>query len=373
MNDFLNQVWFENTVQSYFIVILVILVMLGIKKYVAHYVANLLFLGVHQIWKDVDKPSFKSLVAKPLSMFLFLFVTIVSLDKLTYPEVLNFKIYRIDFHGLLETIATILLIVSFFRLIISIVNFVALILHRKAERTVDPTDDQLIIFFKEFFRVLIGIIGLLMILKYAFGYQISNLLTGLSIVGAAVALALRESLENLIASFIIFFDKPFHVGDVVKVNTFTGTVEKIGLRSVRIRTDQKTFITVPNKQMVDTIIDNLSMRTQRRADLRLEIGLSATAEQLDKFVSEVRRVITQGDIQNSSAYLTDITPSSYLVAVEYYTGPITMTDFNTLKQQINLQVLQLVQDLGMEISGGSTDISIRQPNPPAAKTEQKEL
>ncbi len=362
MNDFLNQVWFENTVQSYIIVIAVILVMLAIKKYVAHYVADLLFLVIHQVWKDVDKASFRSLVAKPLSIFLFLFVTIVSLDKLTYPSFLNFKIYRIDFHGLLDTLGTIILIISFFRLIISIVNFVALILHRKAERTVDPTDDQLIIFFKEFFRVLIGLVGLLMILKYAFGYQISNLLTGLSIVGAAVALALRESLENLIASFIIFFDKPFHVGDVVKVNTFTGTVEKIGLRSVRIRTDQKTFITVPNKQMVDTIIDNLSMRTQRRADLKLEIGLSAKAEQLDKFVAEVRNIIKHDDVQNASAYLTDITPSSYMVAVEYYTGPITMTDFNNLKQQVNLRVLQLVHDLGMEIAGGSTDISIRPPN-----------
>lgn len=362
MNEFLNQVWFENTVQSYIIVIAVILVMLAIKKYVAHYVADLLFLVIHQVWKDVDKASFRSLVAKPLSIFLFLFVTIVSLDKLTYPSFLNFKIYRIDFHSLLDTLGTIILIIAFFRLIISIVNFVALILHRKAERTVDPTDDQLIIFFKEFFRVLIGLIGLLMILKYAFGYQISNLLTGLSIVGAAVALALRESLENLIASFIIFFDKPFHVGDVVKVNTFTGTVEKIGLRSVRIRTDQKTFITVPNKQMVDTIIDNLSMRTQRRVDIKLEIGLSAKAEQLDQLVNEIRGIITHEEIQNSSAYLTDITSSSYMVAVEYYTGPMTMTNFNALRQQVNLQVLQLVHNLGLEVSGGSTDISIRQSN-----------
>lgn len=370
MNEFLNQVWFDNTVQSYLIVVAVILVMLTVKKYVAHYVADLLFLAVHQIWKDIDKASFKSLVVKPLSTFLFLFVTIVSVDKLTYPEELNFKIYRIDFHGLLGTAATIILIVTFFRLIISIVNFVALILHRKAERTVDPTDDQLIIFFKEFFRVLIALIGLLMILKYAFGYQISNLLTGLSIVGAAVALALRESLENLIASFIIFFDKPFHVGDVVKVNTFTGTVEKIGLRSVRIRTDQKTFITVPNKQMVDTIIDNLSMRTQRRADIRLEIGLSAKAEQLDTLVAGIRSVIKQEDIQSSSAFLTEITPSSYVVSVEYYTGPITMADFNNLRQSINLQVLQLVHDSELEISGGSTDISIRQPNPPKTPKEQ---
>ena len=119
-----------------------------------------------------------------------------------------------------------------------------------------------------------------MIFKFSFGLKIGNLLTGLSLVGAAIALALRESLENLIASFIIFFDKPFSMGDSVKVHTFTGTVEKIGLRSTRIRTDQKTFITVPNKQMVDSIIDNLSLRTQRKGELRLEIGLSTSSANL---------------------------------------------------------------------------------------------
>ncbi len=77
-------------------------------------------------------------------------------------------------------------------------------------------------------------------------------------------MATRESLENLIASFIIFFDKPFMVGDLVKVQSITGTVEKIGLRSTRIRTDQKTYVTMPNKQMVDSIMDNLSLRAPRR-------------------------------------------------------------------------------------------------------------
>jgi MscS family membrane protein len=89
-----------------------------------------------------------------------------------------------------------------------------------------------------------------MILHFAFNLDVGSFLTGLSIVGAAVALSLRESLENLIASFVIFFDKPFTTGDVVKVQGITGTVEKIGLRSTRIRTEQKTYVTVPNKQMV---------------------------------------------------------------------------------------------------------------------------
>ena len=115
-------------------------------------------------------------------------------------------------------------------------------------------------FFKDLIRVIIIIIGIAFIIKFSLGINIGNLLTGLSIVGAALALSARESLENLIASFIIFFDKPFETGDLVKVNNYSGTVERIGLRSTRARTAEKSMVTVPNKQMVDSILDNWSMR-----------------------------------------------------------------------------------------------------------------
>jgi MscS family membrane protein len=130
-------------------------------------------------------------------------------------------------------------------------------------------------------KVIISIIGVLFILKAAFNQNIGSLLTGLSIVGAAMALAAKESLENLIASFIIFFDKPFFTGDTLKVNNVSGTVEKIGLRSTRIRTTEKTLVTVPNKQMVDSVVDNMSMRTQRRAEIKLVLSdkTKATAAQ----------------------------------------------------------------------------------------------
>ncbi|MFX4497553.1 mechanosensitive ion channel domain-containing protein, partial [Acinetobacter baumannii] len=91
----------------------------------------------------------------------------------------------------------------------------ALILETKANLTPNQTDNQFIIFFKDFFKAIVVIIGALLIIRFSFNKNISSVLTGLSIVGAAVALATRESMENLIASFIIFFDKPFTVGDLV--------------------------------------------------------------------------------------------------------------------------------------------------------------
>jgi MscS family membrane protein len=358
MNEFLDKVWLDNNVRSYLVVTGVILFMLLVKKYIAHYVAGLLFHFIKTIWKDVDKKSFTSLVAKPLSFFLAILVTVITLYKLNFPQLLNVDIYKLTVKELLHTISSIILVISFIRLLLRIIDFIAIILHIRADRTHDTTDNQLIVFFKDFFKVILGIIGLLMILKFAFGFNISNVLTGLSIVGAAIALALRESLENLIASFIIFFDKPFSMGDVVKVQNFSGTVEKIGLRSTRIRTEEKTFITVPNKQMVDSIMDNLSQRTQRKGALRLELGLSTSSTELNDFITDLRQLVDKPEIESSTALLNDITPSAFIVLVDYFTGPVTMQEFNTIKEQINFDVLRLLESRSIEIAGASTDIKI---------------
>ena len=254
-------------------------------------------------------------------------------------------IYRITLKEIFHTIASLVLIVSFIRLLLRIIDFIAIILHIKADRTHDTNDNQLVVFFKDFFKVIVCIIGLLMILKFTFGYKISNLLTGLSIVGAAIALALRESLENLIASFIIFFDKPFSMGDAVKVHNFTGIVEKIGLRSTRIRTDQKTFITVPNKQMVDSILDNLSQSTQRRGELRLEIGLVYVVCDFGAINRGIREKANRSEIESSTVFFSDISHSAFIIVVDYFTGPVTQAEFNTVKEQINLEVLKIMEIL----------------------------
>jgi MscS family membrane protein len=360
MNDFLDQVVLDNTIRSYLVVLLIIAFVILVKKYLAHYIAGFLFYFIKTIWKDIDKKSFTSLVSRPLGFFLAVFVAIVTLHKLKFPSLFEFDIYRLTLRELLHTIASLVLIVSFIRLLLRIIDFVALILHIRADRTNDTTDNQLVVFFKDFFKVLICIVGLLMILKFTFGYNITNLLTGLSIVGAAIALALRESLENLIASFIIFFDKPFSMGDVVKIQSFTGTVEKIGLRSTRIRTDQKTFITVPNKQMVDSILDNLSLRTQRKGELRLEVGLSTPSPLLDQLIAGIRQVMNKDQVESKTVLLSDISPNAFIIVVDYFTGPITQAEFNGVKETVNLEVLRLLEELKIDLAGASTDIRLTQ-------------
>ncbi|MCH5690723.1 mechanosensitive ion channel [Niabella sp. W65] len=364
MRDFLQQVYLDNTLQSYLIVAVIIFLGFLFKRYIAHYIASFFAYLIKSRYKNIDPSIFKNLIAKPLGLFIAVLITLVALDRLTFPAALDFKVYKIGIKELLRMIGTTLMIVTFFRFLIKSMDFVVLLIKDRYMQSGDQANHQLVFFFKDFIKVVIGLIGGLMILKYTFNYDVKGLVTGLSIVGAAIALALKESLENLIASFIIFFDKPFQTGDAVKVNSFSGVVEKIGLRSTRIRTDAKTYITVPNKQMVDSVLDNLSNRTQRRADLRLEIGVDTAPDKVNELLDGIRKILTQPDIQNFNLFLTEITSNALIITGDYYTEPKNIARYNQVKQGVNLAILRLMEDIGVDASGKTTSISVV--NPPAA-------
>lgn len=358
MNDFLNKMVFDNPIRNYLIVAGVILFILILRRVISRYFAGLIYRLVNVVFRDVDKRSFADLVAKPLGLFLLILVSIIALHKLTFPHYWNIEVYKYNTKEIIYTTGTIVLIISFIWLLLRMIDFIALILEKKADLTTSQADNQLIIFFKDFFKVVISIIGLLMILKAGFGFNISSLITGLSIATAAIALSLRESLENLIASFIIFFDKPFSVGDLVHVQQVTGTVEKIGLRSTRIRTDQKTYVSVPNKQMVDSILDNLSLRTQRKAEIRLEVGLSSSVDTLNKFIEATKSKLNHSQIEESSVFLLEIKANSFLIQADFFTAPIAFNEFLKLKQQKNLEIIKLMEEMKIELAGASSDIKI---------------
>ncbi|HYM92603.1 MAG TPA: mechanosensitive ion channel domain-containing protein, partial [Chitinophagaceae bacterium] len=165
-------------------------------------------------------------------------------------------------------------------------------------------------------------------------------------------------IENLIASFIIFFDKPFATGDLVKVLNITGTVERIGLRSTRIRTDQKTYVTVPNKQMVDTVLDNLSLRTQIKTELKLEIDLNTSSDKVEKLINGVKKIVTREGVEESNVYMSDITGRFFLLQADYLTAPVTFVQFTAIRQAISLDVLRLMESLQIEIAGANTDVRV---------------
>ncbi|MBS4063011.1 MAG: mechanosensitive ion channel [Chitinophagaceae bacterium] len=342
----------DNPISSYMWIAVILVAMLLLKGIISRFLCSILYGFFPKAKKYVDRKQFIALVLIPMEWFIVWTVVVFSFHKLKFPDVLQVELYKVSTQDIADAIGKTILIVFFIRLLTRLIDFFAIIFEAKANQTADQSDNQLVVFFKDFFKAIAIILGILMISRFVFGFNIANLITGLSIVTAAIALATRESLENLIASFIIFFDKPFTVGDLVKVENITGTVEKIGLRSTRVRTDQKTFVTMPNKKMVDSILDNLSLRTQRKAEIKLELEVHTPPQKIDELLAKAEMLLQQQeDIQTHSVVLNDIGLKSITVLIEYFTGSIEFNRFQQLKQEINLHLLRSLETLQIELAG----------------------
>ncbi|TAD83164.1 MAG: hypothetical protein EAY75_15250 [Bacteroidetes bacterium] len=371
MKAILSHVFLDNTLQSYLISLALIAGIFLFRSLLSHFLAGFIARIVRTKNPPFNKARFDALVISPTQFFLMVLVVIIAVARLNFPDVLNVDLYRTSVHEALEAVAKGVLVGSFVWLCNRLMSYVSELLHEKATQSADRTDDQLIVFFRDFFRVLLWIIGFLLILKFSFGFPLSTVLTGLSIVGAALALAFRESLENLIASFIIFFDKPFTIGDLIEVEKVTGNIEKIGLRSTRIRTTEKTYTTVPNKKMVDSVLNNLTLRTQRNVATVLELDLETPAESIARLVASIDQLLQHKDIEDANVFFSDTGKAAHTVQIDYFVATeVTIKAFFGLRQFINLALLDLLKQHNIQLAKADANIVIAQkevpPPPPTA-------
>ena len=309
----------------------------------SRYIASLLYIPVKRNSSKIDKNIFVNLVVSPLEVFLVLLISVLALDRLTFPNELIVKVYHVTTKQIIESILLGLLIITFINLLVRVIDFIALVIKNK-QHTLSQSDNQLIFFFKDFLKVILVIGGVLLILKFCFDAHIGQLITGLSIVGAALALAAKESLENLIASFIIFFDKPFTAGDLVRINNYQGNIERIGLRSTRIRTADNTLVVVPNKQMVDSILDNWSMRMEIRNEIKIELAPQTSSVKIQVALDEVKKLFEPRStiVTSYNVFLVEISKTAALILAEYFTrSEITIIEQNQLKQELNLEIKRI--------------------------------
>ena len=351
-------VW-GNTIESYLWTIGVVLFVLLLNRFISKYFARLVFKIFPKRLQVYDQQRFTNLVVNPLGTFLVITVSIVAFYKLKYPQALHFTLYKYSLQQVLLALAIATQILAFTWLVLRIIDFTASLLELKASETPSPGDNQLIVFFRDFIKVIVAAVGIIVVLNQAFSYNVTSLLTGLSIVGAAIALAFRESLENLIASFIIFFDKPFMAGDFIRVQNVAGVVERVGLRSTRVRTADKSYVTVPNKQMVDSILDNVSKRSQIRGEINLHLHLETPYTKINELTAEIRAFIaTIPEIETHQVLFNDIRLQAFIVFIEFFTPPIPWPEFTAIRQRINFHILQTMDKLEIDIAAVGKDLTI---------------
>src|SRR5215470_8157181 len=168
MNDFFSRLYFDNEVKDYLIVFGVIVFILLLKRIISKYFAALIFSFVNRVSKNVDKKSFIDLVIHPLGMFIVVLVSLIALHKLRFPGRWDVEIYRYTLKDIFHAVGTTVLIISFIWLMLRMVDFTATIMEKKAGLTEGIADNQHIIFFKDFTKIILCIVGILMILHFAF-------------------------------------------------------------------------------------------------------------------------------------------------------------------------------------------------------------
>jgi MscS family membrane protein len=185
------------------------------------------------------------------------------------------------------------------------------------------------------------------------GYPVASLIAGLGVGGLAFALAAQKTLENLFGAFSLGLDRPFVVGDFVKVEDFLGTVESIGFRSTRIRTLDRTLITLPNGKLAEMRIESYAARDRLRfaCDLGLVYGTSASQvrevlQQLERVLKEHPKVWPDG----ITAKLKELGQSALTIETSAWFKTADVNEFQDIRQDTLLAFLEVIERAGTRLA-----------------------
>lgn len=143
---------------------------------------------------------------------------------------------------------------------------------------------------KTIISILVWISGILLILA-TLGYNVTSIVAGLGIGGLAVALALQNILADIFSSFTIFFDKPFVVGDYIKVGETEGEVQKIGLKTTRMQSLRGEEIVISNRELTETRIQNFGKLDRRRVVINLGFAYDSSNKKLEELPDKSKKVV----------------------------------------------------------------------------------
>jgi MscS family membrane protein len=205
---------------------------------------------------------------------------------------------------------------------------------------------------RQIVKLTIFLIALLSVIS-AWGYNTSTILAGLGVGGLAVALAAQKTIENLFGGVSVIGDRPVLVGDVCRFGDRTGTIMHIGLRSTRIRTPERTIISVPNGQFSTMSLENISGRDKILFHPIFNLRRDTTYEQLSKVLTSLREILLANDKIEPGAIpvrLVAVTTTSLDVEVAVYVKTSNYDEFLAIQQDLLLAMLQAIEGAGTALA-----------------------
>jgi MscS family membrane protein len=209
-----------------------------------------------------------------------------------------------------------------------------------------------------------GIVGLAQL-----GVSVASLVAGLGIGGLAVALAAQKTLENLFGTLSIGVDQPMREGDLVKIYDIVGTVEQIGLRSTRIRTPDRTIITIPNGELANQRIESFAVRDRLRLSTTIGLVHGTSSAQLRAILAELEAILRRHPKIWPEAVVVrfrDLAAASLDIEITAWFQTADGNELSVIRQDILLDFMAAIEQHGSAIAFPTRTVHVATPGALAA-------
>jgi small-conductance mechanosensitive channel len=326
--NYLKQVYYNNTVLNYLIAAGLFILLLMVLKVFRHIVLKRLKKWAERTKTTLDD-FFIQILEHALLPLLNYGTFYVSVNTLNLGE----KLQKI-LHG----VSVVLITFFAMRLLIAAIKYAI----ESKIRTQEDSEIKL----KQvkgvivIISVVVWILGFIFILDN-FNYDVTTFLTGLGIGGIAVALAAQSILGDLFNYFVIFFDRPFEVGDFIVIDEKRGTVEAIGIKTSRIRSITGEELVFSNSDLTNSRIHNYKRMAKRRVLFTLGVAYQTSLENLRTIPDIIKEIIAlQEDAEFDRAHFKDYGDFSLNIEVVYYVISTEYNKYMDIQQSINLHIYE---------------------------------
>lgn len=341
------------------IAVVILVVTLIARRFLSKWIIQALsHIKFHKTCLD---PSAYNVLQKPISYFIF--VTGVAFALASSPFVMfsNKQILHIgEVDITLSIIPNKIVSTLYIALVIGLVTWIVYELERIYEQFFMELNEELslidnTVFIRYLARILnfitltIGI-GVMLIILVP---ELSSLATGVGIGGAVLALVAKDSLTSSISGMFLLLDKPFVIGDLVNVNGIDGTIEDISFRSTRIRTLSQGLVIMPNSEINNASITNLSRMEKRRVDFELGVSYDTTTSQMTHLTAQIKSMLKSFDEVEKDTILVHFNnfgDYSLNIRIIYYTYSTPFADYLAIQEQVNLKIIEVCEANHIDIA-----------------------
>lgn len=336
--EILQQTVFQNRVMNYLISIAVFLVgILAIK------IIKSIFLHRLKSWSKKTATTIDDfliqIIEKKLIPLLYFGLFYLSVNTLTLsPSVIK----TLDISGLV--------VLTYFslRLILALINY--LLQTYWINKEVDPARQKSLKGIIPIVKVIVWGIGITFLLDNL-GFKIATIVAGLGIGGIAVALAAQAILGDLFSYFVIFFDKPFEIGDFIIVGDFLGTIEHVGIKTTKVRSLSGEQLVFSNTDLTNSRLRNYKRMEKRRVVFKLGVIYQTATGQLKEIPGIIKNIIvTMSDTAFDRAHFFSYGDFSLDFEVVYYVMSNDYNKYMDIQQEINFSIREEFEKRGIEFA-----------------------